>query len=355
MKSEPDKLDFLIVLLPVVLIGLLGFQVYQYFQVDHDLVPNTPMNVASNPADDPGAVVPPVPSDGEASVGPAAEEALPADEPETGEGAASDAPPPDLVADTQPSDSATETGTMPTVEPQTIAAEDVPPPDTVAEIDAMPADEPKAMVQLEPGARAAAIAAQKQPTDTPELPPTVNPDADSAPEAAPLLSALEPGTVDTTGEEGLEESLSAEEVPGPMEVFLEFSPPDPVVNDVLAVEVKIRNADEVTAVIYHLRFNKSLLEVNGDPQAEPGPFLLDGDKTRFIANPAPGGKVVNAITLVRPDGGRSGDGHVATLYFKVLAAGEAKFSFLQATVRGVGNKVLPVTFLPGRLSLADLP
>ena len=126
-------------------------------------------------------------------------------------------------------------------------------------------------------------------------------------------------------------------------------------NNVLALEVKIRNASAVSAVIFHLKFDQSLVEMNLDPRAEPGPFLLDGDKTRFVVNPTPTGRVVTAITLPRSTTGRSGDGHIVTLYFKVLSPGEAKFRFLQATVRGPANKIVPATFLPSSVSLADLP
>ena len=36
MKSDPDRLDFLIVLLPFLLLGFLGFQIYRFVQVDKE-------------------------------------------------------------------------------------------------------------------------------------------------------------------------------------------------------------------------------------------------------------------------------------------------------------------------------
>lgn len=50
MKRDPDRLDFLIVILPILLVGVLGFQVYDYFQMSRQRTVSLPMNSGESPA-----------------------------------------------------------------------------------------------------------------------------------------------------------------------------------------------------------------------------------------------------------------------------------------------------------------
>jgi hypothetical protein len=109
------------------------------------------------------------------------------------------------------------------------------------------------------------------------------------------------------------------------------------VGEVIAVDVVLRGGSEVNGVIFHLRFDPAVLQLNESPQSELGDFFAAAADTTLNARPL-NGKVVVSIT--RPPGqeGLSGDGTLATFHFQVLAAEQTRIDLLQTAVRDVRNR-----------------
>jgi hypothetical protein len=117
------------------------------------------------------------------------------------------------------------------------------------------------------------------------------------------------------------------------------------VDDLVAVDIMVENASEVSGVIFHLRFNPEVVQYAQHPPSELGPFLNDeSGRTRFVSQPTPAGKIVVAVSRPGVLEPRSGVGVVATFHFRAIGAGTSPFQFIQASVRGSSNQVLPATF-----------
>ena len=324
MKSEPDRLDFLIVVLPILLVGLLGFQAYEYIQMDRQRAGALPVRSEEPPAAaDGGEPEPPEVAPGEGESGDVAS-ATPATE----------APPGDVEA----GDAAMQSADTVTADPGTTDS---------------PGGDP-APVAGEPAA------------DTDQAPDAGEPaaDADQAPDAGepaaahadqPAAEALPPTAADTEAPVP-GQPVSPQEVAAASrtEVLLQPRTNPAKVGELFAVDVLIREASEASGVIFHLRYDKTLLQLNEDPRSELGPFFADPEGgTRFNVAALANGKVVVSISLAQGAQGRSGDGLLATFHFQALAPGETRLDLLQSALRNRLNRPLPAVFSDATLLIVE--
>ncbi len=304
MKSEPDRLDFLIVVLPFLLVGLLGFQAYEYIQMDRQRAGALPVSSAEPPAAEPPEVAPPEAESGDAAT------ATPATD--------------DHPGDAEAGDTAEQSDDTVTADPGTTDSPGV---------DAAPAvGEPAVDTDQAPNAGEPA-AANPEPPAVEVLPPTA---ADTqAPVPAP--PALQEAVADVH-----------------TEVLLQPQTNPAKVGELFAVDVLIREASEASGTIFHLRYDKRMLQLNEDPQSEMGPFFADPEGgTRFNATVLGSGKVVVSIRLAQGAEGRSGDGVLVTFYFVPLMPGETRLDLLQSALRSKLNRLLPAVFSNATLLIVE--
>ena len=263
MKSEPDRLDFLIVVLPVLLVGLLGFQAYEYIQMDRQRAGALPVRSEEPPAAaDGGEPEPPEVAPGEGESGDTVTAAP-----------ATEAPPGDVEA----GDAAAQSADTVTADPDTKDSpqED---PDPVA-------GKPAAETDQVPDAGEPAMA-DPDPPVAEAMPPT----------AAGAQAPAQPAS----SQEAVADSHT--------EVLLQPRTNPAKVGELFAVDALIREASEASGVIFHLRYDKRLLQLNEDPRSELGPFFADPEGgTRFNVAALANGKVVVSINLAQGAQGRSGD------------------------------------------------
>ncbi len=317
MKSDPDRLDFLIVVLPILLVGLLGFQAYEYIQMDRQRAGALPVSSEE----------PPAAADGQEPESPEAE-------PREGESsdAATDplAPP---TPDAQPGDAgagdtAAQSADTVTADPGTT---DSPGGDPAPATGEPAADADQALDEGEPAA-----------VDTDQAADADQPAAEALPPIAAYTEAPVP-----------EQPASPQETVR-TEVLLQPQTNPAKVGELLAVDVVIREASEVFGAIFHLRYDRNLLQLHEDPQSEMGPFLEDPEGgTRFNATSLANGKVVVSIMLAHASEGRSGGGRLATFYFQPLAPGETRLDLLQPALRDRLNRKLPAVFSNATLLIVE--
>ncbi len=305
MKSEPDRLDFLIVVLPFLLVGLLGFQAYEYIQMDRQRAGAAPVSSEEPPAAEPPEVAAVDGESGDAAT------ATPATE----------LPPGDAEA----SDTAAQSADTVTADPGTTDSPEVDPAPATGE----PAADPD---QAPDGGQPAAADADQPAAEV--MPPTA---ADTeAPVPGPPAS--------------LQEAVADPDT----EVLLQPQVNPAKVGEVFAVDVVIREASEASGAIFHLRYDKRMVQLNEDPQSELGPFFADpAGGTRFNAVALASGKMVVSINLAHGAEGRSGDGVLATFYFQALAPGETRLDLLQSALRNRLNRPLPAVFSNATLLIVE--
>jgi hypothetical protein len=126
------------------------------------------------------------------------------------------------------------------------------------------------------------------------------------------------------------------------------------VGELFEVDIVIREASGVSGAVFHLRYDKTLLQINEDPQSELGPFLEDPEGgTRFNTVPLATGRVVVSINLPLGVEGRSGDGRLMTLYFQALAPGETGLDMLQSALRNRLNRPVKAVFSGATLIIVE--
>lgn len=320
MKSEPDRLDFLIVVLPILLFGLLGFQAYEYIQMDRQRAGALPVSSEESPA--------------------AADEQEP-ESPESESGDAATDLPTAPTPDAQPGDVGA--GDTEAQSADTVTA-DPGATDSPAESPAPAAGEPAADADqaLDEGEPAAADTDQAPATGEPAAAEADQPAAEALPLIAARTEALVPEQPDAPQEIVL------------TEVLLEPQTNPAKVGEVFAVDVIIRDASEAFGTVFHLRYDTRLLQLNEDPRSELGPFFEDPEGgTRFNAAPLANGKLVVSIMLAHASAGRSGDGRLATFYFQALAPGETRLDLIQSALRDRLNRPLAAVFSNATLLIVE--
>jgi len=358
MKSEPDRLDFLIVLLPFVLLGVLGFQIYQFVQARAGRAPATEGAAAPtepDPAADrgaPGGPPPeslPAPAPGEDAGSPAgATDGSPAGEPAV----TTDAPEQAM----QPA-AASAGATSPPVAGEPIPARGTP---TVPS-GGGGADESPGMPGPDPVGRAApARGAGGAVIPTPVGAPAVGSSAAAtpAPESRGSSSPDDPpasGTAATRAGSGAGGEPPPRVDPSAPAVVSAIphsgsGPP----GELIPVEIRISNANNVGSVPFHLRYDPAVLRLNAAPRSERGPFLsADGADAQFLVAAGPAGnEVIVGLSLMGAKAGASGDGVLATIYFVSVAPGTSKLEFTHASVRDPSARMMPATFLPASITVA---
>jgi len=319
MKREPDRLDFLIVVLPVLLVGLLGFQAYEYIQMSRQRLGVEPARSEEVPAATSGQESEPpeaASTDGESGDPQELPVASGGQEPESPEATPTDGE---------------------SVDPEAQSAD---PAAGEQDIDEPAGDDPAPDAQ-EPAADAGLPVAEPSPPVA----------AATEPEAEILAADAAPVPAGPDAEAAAPEEAVAEVQ---AEVLLLPKNNPAKVGELITVDVVIREASAVSGAIFHLRYDTALLQLNEEPQSEVGSFLDDPDGlTRFNAKALPSGKVVVSINMAPGAEGRSGEGVLATFYFQVLAPGETRLDLLQPVLRDARNRPLPAAFSNATLLIVE--
>jgi len=360
MKSEPDRLDLLIVILPIVLIALLTLQIFRFVQVGGDresgvtlaqeVVGMTAPPAAPPPPSDEAPAEAPAAADAEPTEAPAEDAAGTTDadietepgaaEPEAGDpeaeaieiGSAPEAAPPeDPLTGGAPADAGVPAGASPGSEPRELTAagrDRSSPPSSPGGspgaggfgVTGSTQGQPGALVLTQPpagaGDGAAADPAPDDPrqgggTPGPAGPRTNDDDPPVDPNRAAILEAVPRKKLVSLGQ-------------------------------VIPVEIRISGAFNVGSVPFHLSFNPVVLALNDSPQSQQGPFL---DGASFLIAPGGPGEVVVGLSLLGATTGRSGDGLLATIYFRAIGMGQSPLAFTNASVRAPDASLRPASFV----------
>ena len=386
MKSEPDRLDLLIVLLPFVLLAVLTFQIVRFVQMRDERAPGSAI------AAEVSALLARAP---DAQAGEAGRVDPTAARPETPDGLSAEA--------TAVVDAEEKTASQDAVPPESAAildaaatAGDAAGEDTPAPGASPDAGEPTTA----PGAGdpASGVEAPANVIESPEggttaSPPPPSPSGPGAGEssrpsagpgpvspatvgvpivastAAPLAASPAPaspaddgpGTPPPSsggGAGGGGASIQPDDPPGTSGDQVDVSKPAVVtavpasntvrVGDVVPVEVRISNGFDVGSVPFHMRYDPKVLAPNASPSSLRGPFLsVPGYDTQFLVAPGPGGnEVVVGLSLMGAPEGPKGSGLLATIYFQAVGPGTSMIQFTRASVRGADARKLPALIQP---------
>jgi hypothetical protein len=390
MKSEPDRLDLLIVALPLVLLAVLGVQVYRFVQMSQERAPGVALAeevIAAPTSPDVGATEAPAASDVPGAPAPAG--------PAEGGGeptAGGPASPPVLAP--EPAGPAPQTGVpAPEAPPEAApgpapAAPDRPPAAPPAQATARPAPA-NIVVSPDPatsGAVAPAPAAGITPAGEAGLASGSEAGSRSSEAAGPApaggvpIVALPGAEADDFAAEPSEPADAADggepaaaprrslssAVPGEPGDAQPVDPKQPArvsavpaanpvsVGQIVPVHIFIENAANVASVPFHLHFNPAVLRLD-DSRGEKGSFLaVSGVSTQFLAAPGPrGGEAIVGISLMGSPVGVSGAGLLATIHLQAIAPGESKLVFSHSTVRKPDAGIVPATFLPSTVTVVE--
>jgi len=357
MKSEPDRLDLLVVLLPLALLVVLGVQAYHFYesregraagaelalQVEELAATKIQLGPPTQPAAAAPAATPenasepaaandeiPIPDDGTAA--PAGSDAMvPMTAATTGEGSVAPAP---AIADP---------GAVATTPPAVPSRPPPPPPQARGGT----AGQPESSAAANPSARAARQGSGAGGTvvggavaDPPSTP------GDEPPSAKSGSSRGGSGAPQPEDPARAEPRLPARVTAAPQAAEVG-------VGQVIPVEIQITNGANVASVPFHLKFDPKVVKLNATPRSERGPFLTqDGNDPQFLVATGPAGdEVIVGLSLLGASAGASGDGMLCTIYFLAVAPGTSPLQFTHASVRGPDARMLPATFLPAAIKV----
>jgi hypothetical protein len=124
------------------------------------------------------------------------------------------------------------------------------------------------------------------------------------------------------------------------------------VGETVAVDIVVGNAEDLSAVAFHFRFDAGVLRFQ--PPAEEGPFMgSDGTDTVFLAvESGQGGELVVGLSRMNNSSGLTGDGTLATFRFLAIAPGPCDFRFTGASLKDPQGMTLPATFRTAQVSIA---
>jgi cohesin domain-containing protein len=137
-------------------------------------------------------------------------------------------------------------------------------------------------------------------------------------------------------------------VPVPLVSAL-VSTPDVAPGDTILVTVRIKDADRMTSLPFHLGFDSDVIEYEGS-QAGSALSALEPILLASVSPSRPGDLAVG-LSLVESVGVFSGTGDLVTLRFRALAAGASDFSFSRATLRGARSEAVEVRFSDGAVTV----
>jgi hypothetical protein len=355
MKSEPDRLDLLVVLLPLALVAVLGVQAYHFFQSRAGRAEGAELaRQVEELATTKVELGPPAKAATPAAAGTPKDTVQPAavngdvTSPEGGATPATDdgsTQPPDATAGGDPADSAPAfpsggaAAAIPSAQPR--PASDPPPPLAQGGMGGAPmtgaAAAPSATGARGAGGTvigAAAATDSAAPPSTPgDEPPAKNSRTSNRPRGSGAPAPEDP---------------AKSEPRTPASVTATPQSAEAVVGQVIPVEIRIANGTNVASVPFHLKFDPKVVKLNGSPRSERGEFLAQGgsDPQFLVATGPAGDEVIIGLSLLGARAGASGDGALCTIYFLAVAPGTSPLQFTHASVRGPDARMLPATFLP---------
>jgi hypothetical protein len=129
---------------------------------------------------------------------------------------------------------------------------------------------------------------------------------------------------------------------GPLRLSLVPSHDEVSTGEIVSVQVVLSEADDISSVPFHVRFNDEVLEYVG---AKSGPALVSSSLQPILlasVNPARPDDLAVGLALVRSSGRFSGSGTVVVLNFRALQAGQSDLMLEKASVRDANSRPLTV-------------
>jgi len=366
MKSEPDRLDLLVVLLPVALVAVLGVQTYHFFKSREGRVAGAALTAQVDELAATKLKLEPVPPAPAPTTG-TQPQPTPERAPEESDASAAAQPAEDAASDrlaaaaaaaATPSPGANPDGSDP--DPAGAAPSPSSPVQNLAASEPrLPAPQPAEGGEAPNGAAAVPSASPARATPgaggtvlggaaaQATAPPASTP-GDEPP--APRPKSTSRGAVSR----GQDAEPPARENPArPARVSATPQTSEVGVGQVFPVEIRIASGTNVASVPFHLKFDPKVLKLNSTPRSERGPFLAqDGSDPQFLVATGPAGdEVIIGLSLLGASAGADGDGLLCTLFFVAVAPGISPLQFSHASVRGPDARMLPATFQPGAIKV----
>jgi len=118
----------------------------------------------------------------------------------------------------------------------------------------------------------------------------------------------------------------------------------------IVVTVHVSDADSMSSLPFHLRFDPQILEYVG---SEAGPELAASHEAVLLAsvNPNRPGDLAVGLSLVESSGLFTGSGALVLLQFRAVAEGESDLEFDRATLRGATSQPLDARFEKTRITV----
>jgi hypothetical protein len=129
---------------------------------------------------------------------------------------------------------------------------------------------------------------------------------------------------------------------GPLRLTLVPSHDEVSAGEIVSVQVVLSEADKISSVPFHVRFNDEVLEYVG---AKSGPALAGRSVQPILlasVDPARPDDLAVGLALVRSSGRFSGSGTVVVLDFRALQAGQSDLTLEKASVRDANSRPLTV-------------
>lgn len=136
--------------------------------------------------------------------------------------------------------------------------------------------------------------------------------------------------------------LDSEPSDGSLRLSLMPSHGEVSAGEIVSVQVVLSEADHVSSVPFHIRFNHEVLEYVG---AKSGPAIVSRSLQPILlasVNPARPDDLGVGLALVRSSGRFSGSGTVVVLDFRALQAGHSDLMLEKASVRDAHGRPLTV-------------
>lgn len=189
------------------------------------------------------------------------------------------------------------------------------------------------------------VTAPDPPTDSPGEDPVNEPDVDN-PGAGDQGDA---GGGDAGGADG--DPPGQEPSAGPIRLSLVPGYGEVAAGELVSVHVVLSEADRISSVPFHVRFNSEVLEYVG---AKNGPAITSSPVQPILlaaVNPARPDDLAVGLALVRSSGRFSGSGTVVVLDFRALQAGQSDLLLENASVRDANSRPLAVQIENAALSV----
>lgn len=152
----------------------------------------------------------------------------------------------------------------------------------------------------------------------------------------------EPKTPGGDSGDGDRGPIEGETPGGPLRLSLVPSHSDVSAGEIVSVRVVLSEADDVSSVPFHVRFNDEVLEYVG---AKSGPAFAGSSLQPILlasVNPARPDDLAVGLSLVRSSGRFNGSGTVVVLDFRAIQAGQTTLTLEKASVRDANSRPMTV-------------